>query len=142
MAVEDDTDVGAERDESAWSVARLNDEIEATLESASNRFPTYVVGEVSDATAKGYGTFFTLRDVDDEVAADESGPVRYENTHTRRSAGRHKTRVVHRRANPMLLRPEVSLSYTYRSNPVKIALFARLSPTRSPLVLDHLPFRV
>jgi exodeoxyribonuclease VII large subunit len=66
MAVEDDTDVGAERDESAWSVARLNDEIEATLESASNRFPTYVVGEVSDATAKGYGTFFTLRDVDGE----------------------------------------------------------------------------
>jgi len=25
---------------------------------------TYVVGEVSDATAKGYGTFFTLRDVE------------------------------------------------------------------------------
>jgi len=51
-------------DEPAWSVARLNDEIAAILESAADRFPTYVVGEVSDATAKGYGTFFTLRDVE------------------------------------------------------------------------------
>ncbi|MEZ3165189.1 exodeoxyribonuclease VII large subunit [Halorubrum miltondacostae] len=67
MAIDDETRSGqAERDESAWSVARLNNEIEAALESASNRFPTYVVGEVSDATAKGYGTFFTLRDVDGE----------------------------------------------------------------------------
>jgi exodeoxyribonuclease VII large subunit len=67
MAVDDDSGSGhAEIDESAWSVARLNDEIAATLESASDRFPTYVVGEVSDATAKGYGTFFTLRDVDGE----------------------------------------------------------------------------
>jgi len=48
-----------EIDEPAWSVARLNDEIAAILESAADRFPTYVVGEVSDATAKGYGTFFT-----------------------------------------------------------------------------------
>ena len=65
MAVDDDTgSEHADIDESAWSVARLNDEIAATLESASDRFPTYVVGEVSDATAKGYGTFFTLRDVD------------------------------------------------------------------------------
>jgi hypothetical protein len=53
-----------EIDEPAWSVARLNDEIAAILESAADRFPTYVVGEVSDATAKGYGTFFTLRDVE------------------------------------------------------------------------------
>ena len=67
MAVDDDSGSGhAEIDEPAWSVARLNDEIAATLESASDRFPTYVVGEVSDATAKGYGTFFTLRDVDGE----------------------------------------------------------------------------
>ncbi|ELZ50473.1 exodeoxyribonuclease VII large subunit [Halorubrum coriense DSM 10284] len=67
MAVDDETRSGdAERDESAWSVGRLNNEIEATLESASNRFPTYVVGEVSDATAKSYGTFFTLRDVNGE----------------------------------------------------------------------------
>ncbi|TKX42806.1 exodeoxyribonuclease VII large subunit [Halorubrum sp. ARQ200] len=65
MAVDDEIGSGhAEANETAWSVARLNDEIAATLESASDRFPTYVVGEVSDATAKGYGTFFTLRDVD------------------------------------------------------------------------------
>jgi len=67
MAVDDDTGSGhVEIDEPAWSVSRLNDEIAATLESAAERFPTYVVGEVSDATAKGYGTFFTLRDVDGE----------------------------------------------------------------------------
>ncbi|TKX57104.1 exodeoxyribonuclease VII large subunit [Halorubrum sp. SS7] len=65
MAVDDEIGSGnAEANETAWSVARLNDEIAATLESAADRFPTYVVGEVSDATAKGYGTFFTLRDVD------------------------------------------------------------------------------
>ena len=67
MAVDDDTGSGhVEIDEPAWSVSRLNNEIAATLESAADRFPTYVVGEVSDATAKGYGTFFTLRDVDGE----------------------------------------------------------------------------
>ena len=67
MAVDDDS--GSEptdSNKSAWSVSRLNDEIAATLEAAADRFPTYVVGEVSDATAKGYGTFFTLRDVDGE----------------------------------------------------------------------------
>ena len=67
MAVEDDS--GSEptdSNKSAWSVSRLNDEIAATLEAAANRFPTYVVGEVSEATPKGYGTFFTLRDVDSE----------------------------------------------------------------------------
>lgn len=67
MAVDDDTgpdDIGP--DDTTWSVSRLNDEIAATLSEANDRFPTYVVGEVSDATAKGYGTFFTLRDVDGE----------------------------------------------------------------------------
>jgi len=67
MAVDDDS--GSEptdSNKSAWSVSQLNDEIAATLEAAADRFPTYVVGEVSDATAKGYGTFFTLRDVDGE----------------------------------------------------------------------------
>ena len=67
MAVDDDTrpnHIGS--DDPTWSVARLNDEIAATLNEARDRFPTYVVGEVSEATAKGYGTFFTLRDVDGE----------------------------------------------------------------------------
>ena len=67
MAVDDDAGSGhVEIDEPAWSVSRLNNEIAATLESAAERSPTYVVGEVSDVTAKGYGTFFTLRDVDGE----------------------------------------------------------------------------
>ncbi|CDK40671.1 exodeoxyribonuclease VII large subunit [Halorubrum sp. AJ67] len=67
MAADDDTGSGhVEIDEPVWSVSRLNNEIAVTLESAAERFPTYVVGEVSDATAKGYGTFFTLRDVDSE----------------------------------------------------------------------------
>ncbi|VTT86287.1 Exodeoxyribonuclease VII large subunit [Halorubrum sp. DM2] len=65
MAVDDDS--GADQldpDESAWSVSRLNDEIANTLEDAASRFPTYVVGEVSEVTAKPYGTFFKLNDVD------------------------------------------------------------------------------
>jgi len=62
-----------EIDEPAWSVARLNDEIAAILESAADRFPTYVVGEVSDATAKGYGTFFTLRDVEATTTSTAGG---------------------------------------------------------------------
>ncbi|QAU11372.1 exodeoxyribonuclease VII large subunit (plasmid) [Halorubrum sp. BOL3-1] len=67
MAVDDNSrSEPTDSNKSAWSVSRLNDEIAATLEAAANRFPTYVVGEVSDATAKGYGTFFTLRDVDGE----------------------------------------------------------------------------
>ena len=65
MAVDDD--IGADQidpDESAWSVSRLNDEIAKTLADAATRFPTYVVGEVSEVTTKPYGTFFTLQDVD------------------------------------------------------------------------------
>ncbi len=65
MAVDDD--IGADQldlDESAWSVSRLNDEIASTLTDAATRFPTYVVGEVSEVTAKPYGTFFKLQDVD------------------------------------------------------------------------------
>lgn len=51
----------------AWSVTRLNDEIDAVLGDASDRFPTYVVGEVSDVNPYDFGTFFDLRDLDGEA---------------------------------------------------------------------------
>lgn len=51
----------------AWSVTRLNDEIEAVLSDAQGRFPTYVVGEVSDVNPYDFGTFFDLVDLDGEA---------------------------------------------------------------------------
>ena len=59
----DDADVP----DDSWSVAELNAEIRAVLRSARERFPSYVVGEVADVGRYGFGTFFDLRDVDDEA---------------------------------------------------------------------------
>ncbi len=53
--------------DAAWSVTELNDEIESVLADAGDRFPTYVVGEVSDVNAYDFGTFFDLRDLDGEA---------------------------------------------------------------------------
>ena len=53
--------------EDAWSVADLNAEIDAVLQSAQNRFPTYVVGEVADISSYQFGTFFELRDIEAEA---------------------------------------------------------------------------
>jgi len=50
--------------DTAWSVIELNDEIESVLADADNRFPTYVVGEVSDVSVYDFATFFDLRDLD------------------------------------------------------------------------------
>lgn len=57
----------SERSEKAWTVTRLNAEIESVLKDASERFPTYVVGEVSEVNPYGFGTFFELRDLDEEA---------------------------------------------------------------------------
>jgi exodeoxyribonuclease VII large subunit len=51
----------------ACSVAEVNDEISAVLEAASDRFPAYVVGEVSDVSHYGFGSFFDLRDLETEA---------------------------------------------------------------------------
>lgn len=51
----------------AWSVARLNREIDATLTDAADRFPTYVFGEVSEISAYDFGTFFELRDLEESA---------------------------------------------------------------------------
>ena len=59
----DDADVP----DDSWSVAELNAEIRAVLRSARERFPSYVVGEVTDVGRYGFGTFFDLRDVDQEA---------------------------------------------------------------------------
>lgn len=50
--------------EEAWSVAQLNTEIEAALNDAGDRFPTYVVGEIADVNPYGFATFFDLTDTD------------------------------------------------------------------------------
>jgi exodeoxyribonuclease VII large subunit len=60
---DDSPDVLAE----SWSVAELNDAIQDVLETARDRFPTHVVGEVSDIDRYGFGTFFDLRDVEGEA---------------------------------------------------------------------------
>ena len=61
-----DVDVDA-LEGSAWSVARLNAELDAVLTDAIDRFPTYVYGEISDVNSYDFGTFFELRDIDDEA---------------------------------------------------------------------------
>lgn len=66
-----DADVDADavdRPEDAWSVARLNREISTVIEEAQDRgrFARYVVGEVADVSDYGYGSFFTLCDVETE----------------------------------------------------------------------------
>lgn len=53
--------------DAAWSVTELNDEINSVLADADQRFPTYVVGEVSDVSVYDFGTFFDLRDSDGEA---------------------------------------------------------------------------
>lgn len=58
--------------EDTWTVARLNETIEATLEQAADRFPTYVVGEVSDVGHYDFGTFFELRDIEADAVISRS----------------------------------------------------------------------
>jgi exodeoxyribonuclease VII large subunit len=50
----------------AWTVAELNQTIESVLADASDRFPEYVVGEVAEIDDYGFGSFFELRDLDDD----------------------------------------------------------------------------
>jgi exodeoxyribonuclease VII large subunit len=54
--------------EDAWSVAKLNREIDSVLAEAADRFPRYVVGEVADVGVYEFATFFDLHDTDDEAA--------------------------------------------------------------------------
>lgn len=66
-----DEDVGAidttAVPEDACSVADLNDQIETALKTANDRFPNYVVGEVADISSYHFGTFFELRDINEEA---------------------------------------------------------------------------
>jgi exodeoxyribonuclease VII large subunit len=54
-------------DEGIWSVGEVNSEIESVLTAAQDRFPSYVIGEISDINRYGFGTFFDLRDLDDDI---------------------------------------------------------------------------
>jgi len=58
---------GRNLETSAWSVADVNREIEAVLQDADVRFPTYVYGELSEVNPYGFGTFFDLRDLEEEA---------------------------------------------------------------------------
>jgi exodeoxyribonuclease VII large subunit len=50
----------------AWTVAELNQTVESVLADASDRFPDYVVGEVAEIDHYGFGSFFELRDLEDD----------------------------------------------------------------------------
>lgn len=56
---------GVELPQGTWSVAELNDEIASVIDDANDRFPTYIVGEVSDVSSYDFGTFFDFRDLED-----------------------------------------------------------------------------
>ncbi len=60
-------DWGTEIPDGTWSVAEVNQAISSVLEEAGDRFPSYVVGEVSDVSHYDFGTFFDLRDIDGEA---------------------------------------------------------------------------
>lgn len=53
--------------ENAWSVTRINNEIEAVLTEAATRFPQYVVGEITDISRYDFATFFDLTDTDGDA---------------------------------------------------------------------------
>lgn len=57
----------AELPDGTCSVAELNEEIEAVLRDAGDQFPTYVIGEISDVNRYDWGTFFDLRDLEEEA---------------------------------------------------------------------------
>lgn len=66
--VDDESGSGTDQlQEQAWSVARLNREIKDALQDSGDRFPTYVVGEISEVNPYNFGTFFQLRDIDEEA---------------------------------------------------------------------------
>ena len=50
-----------------WSVHRLNAQIGSVLNAAGDQFPSFVVGEVSDVHPYEYGTFFDLRDLNEDT---------------------------------------------------------------------------
>jgi len=67
-AGEDTIDIDVDGlDGSAWSVAQLNSEIETVLTEAGDRFPTYVYGEITEVNPYHFGTFFQLRDFEEEA---------------------------------------------------------------------------
>jgi exodeoxyribonuclease VII large subunit len=54
------------RPDAAWTVAELNQRIETVLGGASDRFPDYVVGEVTEIDHYEFGSFFELRDPEND----------------------------------------------------------------------------
>lgn len=65
-SAESDEATPADLPADAWTVARLNDELEETITSASDRFAQFIVGEVAEIDRYDFGTFFELRDVEQD----------------------------------------------------------------------------
>ena len=63
-SAESDEATPADLPADAWTVARLNDELEQTITSASDRFAQFIVGEIAEIDRYDFGTFFELRDVE------------------------------------------------------------------------------
>lgn len=61
----DDTS-SADLPDDAWTVATLNHEIERVLNEAHDQFPAHIVGEVAEVDHYDFGSFFTLRDLEEE----------------------------------------------------------------------------
>ena len=67
-AIDDSVDQSEETvPETAWSVTRVNNEIETVLTEAADRFPQYVVGEVTDISHYDFATFFDLTDIEEDA---------------------------------------------------------------------------
>lgn len=63
-----DPEQPTELPDGTWTVGQLNREIQRTLDDEGNRFPTHIVGEIAEVSDYGFGTFFELRDLEDEPA--------------------------------------------------------------------------
>jgi exodeoxyribonuclease VII large subunit len=61
-----DADSGGNIPDDTCTVATLNHEIERVLNEAHDQFPTHVIGEVAEVDHYNFGTFFTLRDLEEE----------------------------------------------------------------------------
>ena len=61
-----DSEGAAELPDSAWTVGQLNEEIQQALEAQRGRFPTHIVGEIAEVDSYDFGSFFELRDLEDE----------------------------------------------------------------------------
>jgi len=61
-----DPESAAELPDGTWTVGQLNREIQQAIETQRDRFGTHIVGEVAEVDSYDFGTFFELRDLEEE----------------------------------------------------------------------------